>query len=109
MTGFGMLARRHDHAEPGAGVDVDMRIDAALADELQIAQSLEQRRADLGPLPDQHQHLGVAQAMRQRVDVLDVIVPDRDVVALELLEASKRAHRVVIIVEDGDFHRRAFS
>jgi hypothetical protein len=29
--------------------------------------------------------------------------------AVELVEASKRAHRIVIVVEDGDFHRRAFT
>ena len=83
-----MLARRHDDAEPRAGVDIDMRIDAALADQPQLRQPLQQRRADLRALADQHQRLGVAQPLRQRVDVLDVIVPDRDVVAGELAEAT---------------------
>ena len=44
------------------------------------------------------------QALRQHIDVLDVIVPDRDVVAGELAEAVERAHRVEIIVEDRDLH-----
>ena len=57
--------------QPRAGLDVDVRIDAALADEPEIGQALEQRRADLGALADQHQHLGVAQALGERVDVLD--------------------------------------
>ena len=39
--------------------------------------------------------------------VLDVIVPDLDVVPRELGEAPQGADRVVIIVEDGDFHRKA--
>ena len=43
----GVLVRRHDDAEPRAGLDVDVRIDAALADELELGQALEQRRADL--------------------------------------------------------------
>ena len=89
-------------------VDVDVRIDAALADQPQIGQALEQRRADLGALADQHQHLGVAQAPGQRVGVLEVVVPDGDVVADELVEAGQRADGVVIVVEDGDFHERGF-
>ena len=86
----GMLARRHDDAEPRAGVDVDVRIDAALADQPELRQPLEQRRADLRALADQHQRLGVLQALGERVDVLDVVVPDRDVVAVELAR-SRRA------------------
>ena len=42
-----VLARRDDDAEPRAGVDVDVRIDAALADQPELGQPLEQRRADL--------------------------------------------------------------
>ncbi len=99
-----MLARGDDDAEPRAGVDVDMRIDAALADQLQLWQSLQQRRADLRALADQHQRFGVAQPLRQHVDVLDVIVPDRHVVAVELPEAVERPDRVEIVVEDGDLH-----
>ena len=95
-----MLARRHHDAEPGAGVDVDMRIDAALADQLELGQPLQQRRADLRALADQDQRLGVLQAVGQRIDVLDVVVPDRDVMAVELAEARKRPHRVVIVVEN---------
>ena len=90
----GVLARRHDHAEPRAGVDVDVRIDAALADQPQLGQPLEQRRADLRALADQHQRLGVVQALGQRVDVLDVVVPDRDVVARELARSSASVRSV---------------
>ena len=100
----GVHVRRHDDAEPRAGRDVDMRIDAALADQLQLRQLLQQRRADLGALADQHQRLGILQPFRQRVGVLDVIVEDGDVVALELGEARQRPQRVEVIVEDGDLH-----
>ena len=101
-----MLARRHDDAAPRAGVDVDMRIDAALADQPELRQALEQRRADLRAFADQHQRLGVAQALGQGVDILDVIVPDRHVVAGELAEAGQGAQGVVVIVEDRDFHEQ---
>src|SRR6185437_15224402 len=87
--------------------DIDMRIDAALADEAEIGQALEQGRADLRPLADQHQRLGIAQAPRQRFNVLDVIVPDGDVVPVELGEAGQRAQRVEIVVEYGDPHAPA--
>ena len=100
----GVLARRDDHAEARAGVDVDVRVDAALADEPQLRQALEERRADLGPLADQDQHLGVAQALGERVDVLDVVVPDGDVEGRELAEAGERAERVEVVVEDRDLH-----
>ena len=99
-----MLARRDDDAEPGAGGDVDMRIDAALADQPEVGQTLQQRGPDLGALADQHQRLGRRQPLGQLIDVLDMIVPDRDLVAIELAETVERPHRVVIIVEDRDLH-----
>ena len=99
-----MLAGRHDNAEPGAGIDIDMRKDAALADQFQFRQPLQKRRAYLRALADQHQRLGILQAFRQHIDVLDVIVPDGDVVSRQLAEAVEGAHRVEIIVEDRDLH-----
>ena len=64
-------------------------IDAALADQPEIGQPLEQRRADLGALADQHQRLGRLQPRGQRIHVLHVIVPDRDLVPVELAEAGR--------------------
>ena len=75
-------------------------IDAALADQLQFRQPLQQRGANLRALADQHQRFGVAQALGQHVDVLDAIVPDLDVVARELAEAIEGAQRVENLVED---------
>ena len=60
--------------------------------------------ADLRALADQHQRLGIPQAFRQRIDILDVIVPDGDVVSGQLAEAIEGAQRVEIIVEDRDLH-----
>ena len=55
-----MLARRDNDAQSGAGIDIDMRIDAALADKFEIVQALEQRRANFRPLADENQDLGIA-------------------------------------------------
>ncbi len=46
---------------PGTRVDVDVRIDAALADELQLWKALEQPSGDSGPLANKHQRLGLPQ------------------------------------------------
>ena len=99
-----MLARGHDHAAPGAGIDVDVREHAALTDELELVQAIEQRRANLRALAYQHQRLGVLQPLGERVDVLHMIIPDLDVVACQLGEAGKRTQGVVIVVEYRDFH-----
>ena len=77
---------------------------AALADEPQLGQALEQGRADLRALAVQHENLGVAQPLAQRVDILDMVGPQRDIVSGELGEARQRADRIEIIVENGDLH-----
>src|SRR5579862_6941857 len=81
-----------------------MRIDAALADEAQPGQPLEERRADLRALPDQHQSFGRGEALRERVGILDVVVPDDDLMRSELAEALQGAHGVKVIVENRDLH-----
>ena len=73
----GMLIRRHDHAAARARVDVDVRVDAALADQPEPVQPIEQRRANRGPFANQDQRLGVLQALGERVGVLDMISPRR--------------------------------
>ena len=78
-----LIGRDHD-AVPRAGVDVDVGIDAALADQTQPRQALDQRRSDGRALADQHQDLGLGQALGQPVEILDVVVPDLDVVSSEL-------------------------
>jgi len=88
----------------GASVDIDMRVNAALTDQFQRVEPRDERRADLGAFTDQHQGVGIAQSLREHVEILNMVVPDRDVVARELLEAIERAQGVEIVVEDGDFH-----
>ena len=50
-----------------------------------------------------------AQPLGERVDVLDVVVPDRDLVPVELAEARQRAQRVEVVVEDRDLHGCIFA
>jgi len=42
------------------------------------------------------------QSLGERVDLLDVVVPDLDLVPRQLREAVERAQRVEVVVEDGD-------
>ena len=100
-----VLARRHDDAKSRARRDVDVRVDAPLADEPECGQPFEQRRLDLRPLADEDQCLGVPQPLRQHADILDMIVPDRDIMACEHAEARQRSKGVVVVVEDRNFHR----
>ena len=101
-----MLARRDDDAERRARIDIDMRVNAALTDEREIPQPLQQRRADRGALAYQHQHVGVTQSFAQNLGVLYVVVPDRDFIACELVEAIEAAQGVEVVVENGDVHDR---
>ena len=79
-----------------------MRVDAALADEPELVQPMQQRRADLGPLAYQHQRFRIPQSFGQRIDILDMIVPDFDFVTCHLFEAVESAKRIVIVVQNGD-------
>jgi hypothetical protein len=99
-----MQAGRYDDAAPGAGVDIDVRVYAALADEFQFVEAVEKWSADLGALPDQYQRFSIFQTLHENIDVLNVVVPDGDVVGCELFETGKGAEGVVVVVEDGDLH-----
>ena len=101
-----MLVRRDDDAVLRARVDVDVRIDAALTHQPQLRQPLDERPADRRAFADQDQRFGLGQALRERINVVDMIVPDRDLVAVELAEAVEGAQGVEVVVEDGDVHRK---
>ncbi|MNC91542.1 hypothetical protein D3C83_78250 [compost metagenome] len=81
-----------------------MRIDAALADQPQLVEPIEQGRADFRALAYQHQRLGIFQPLRERFDVLNVIVPDFNFMPAHFAETLQGADGVVIIVEYGDLH-----
>src|SRR5207247_1962092 len=78
---------------------------AALADQPKRGQAFEQRRTDLGSLPEQHHHLEGPEALGQRLELLNVVVEDGHVVRRQLLEARQRPQRVEVVVEDRDLHR----
>jgi len=63
-----------------AGLDIDVRVDAALADESELRQPAQQRGADLGALANEHERFGIAESLGEGVDVIDVICPDLHVV-----------------------------
>jgi len=100
-----MLTRGDDDPQSRAGVDVDVRIHAALADQPKRGQAFEQRRTDLGSLPEQHQHLERPQALGERLELLNMVVENGHVMRRQLLEARQRPQRVEVVVEDRDLHR----
>src|SRR5262249_27631092 len=93
-----------DDAALAAGGDVDVRIDAALADQPQARQPLDQRAGDRGPLPEEHQRLDVGEPPGQRLGLVDVVVPDGHVVPAELREARQGTERIEPVVENRDLH-----
>ncbi len=94
--------------KPGAGVDVDVGVHAALADQAQIRQPLQQRSSDRGAFTNEYQRFAVAQTVGELVDILHVIGEDRYLMAVQLLEALQRAQRVEVVVEDCDPHASSF-
>ena len=102
--GAGVHVRAHHDPEARAGVDVDVGIDASLADQAQLRQPLEQWGAYLGALADQDERLAVVQPRGELVDVLDVIVEDSHVVSGEPVEAAQGSQRVEVVVQDRNPH-----
>ena len=66
-----MHVRGDRDAEPCAGLHVDVRVDAALADQPQVGQTLEQRRADLGALPDQDESIEALQSLGEGIGLVE--------------------------------------
>src|SRR4051812_30406135 len=62
-----MLARRYDNAEAGAGGDIDMWVDAALADQLQFRQPLEQPRLYFRALANEHEYFNILEALGEHI------------------------------------------
>jgi hypothetical protein len=100
----GVLARGHDDAQARAGFDVDMWINAALADQFEPGEPFEQGIANFRALADKHNALGLLQARSKRIAVLHVIVPDRDLMAVQLVETREGAQRVEVIVKNCNLH-----
>src|SRR6266513_3676180 len=100
----GMLIGRYDDAATGTRVDVDVRVDTALADEPKCVEAFEQRPADLRTLANQHKHLRVPEARGELVDILCVVVPNPYFVPVELVKAWERTKGVEIVVENRNLH-----
>ena len=81
-----------------------MRVHAALADELQFVQAIEKSGLNPGALADEHQGFCIFEPGRQSVDILNVVVPDCDVVTIQFLETGQGAQRIVVIVKYRDLH-----
>jgi hypothetical protein len=84
-----------------------VRIGADLADDAEFGKAREQRLLDGSALADQGQRLGVLEPLGEHVDVLGVVVPDRDVVAGGLAEGGERFHHILIVVEYRDVHNES--
>src|SRR5688500_14957734 len=93
----------------GARFNIYVRINAALGDELELAQTLDQWGADRRALANQHERLGVLQPLGQDIDVLGVLVPDFDIVSGELGERREMPDRVEVVVEDRYIHEFVMS
>src|SRR5262249_28112796 len=106
--GEGRMTRMHvrgdDDAAPGAGIEIDVRPYAALRNQAQLVEALDERRADRRALADQNQCLGGLQPLGEAVHILGVVVPDLDVVPRELPEGRQMADRVEEVVQYRDFH-----
>src|SRR2546421_5073664 len=90
--------------KPGAGPDIDVWIDTALADQAQLRQAFQKLRLNLGSFPEKHEHFAVMEPLRQNIDRRGVILPDRDLMAVQFLETLQGSERVMVVVQDGDFH-----
>src|SRR5262249_15360701 len=71
-------------------------------------QTFEQGRGDLRPLSYEYESVAVGEAPGELVEVLDVVVEDRHVMAGELVEAREGAEGVEPVVEDDDVHVSSF-
>ena len=77
-----------------------MRIDASLTDQLESWKSLEEGASNQRTLANQHQHVCMLQTMGKNFDVLDVIIPNRDIVLREQSKTWQAAQCVEIIIQN---------
>src|SRR4029453_6626366 len=99
-----MLVRRHNHAAPSARVDLDVRIHTALANQSELVQTIEQWSSDVRALTDENECLGIFQPLGKRVDVLDVVIPDLDLMPVQLPETGEGPQCVEVVIENRDLH-----
>jgi len=99
------LARSHDHPAARTGFQIDVAAGApGLGDQFQMRQVLEQFGRDAGALADEHQAIGLREALRQFVDPGDGVTVDGHLVSGHIREAREAAHRVLVVIRNDDFH-----
>jgi len=101
----GVEVRAHRHPKSRTRFDVDVRIGAALADQAQVREAVQQRCADLGPFADEDQRVEAPKPLGEDLGVLHMIGEDGDLMARQLLKARQRAQGVQPVIEDRDLHR----
>jgi hypothetical protein len=97
------VGRNHD-PKPSAGPDIDVWIDTALADQAKLGQTFQKWSLNPGSFPEKHKHFGVMEPIRQNIYSRGVILPDRDLMAVQLLETFQGSERVMVVVQDCYFH-----
>ena len=94
----------HDDPVPRAGVDIDVGIHAALADQPQRREPLDQRAGDRGSFSDEDDRVKRSEPLCQSLDRPDVVREHGHVMGGEFGVARQRAQCVEVIVEDCDLH-----
>ena len=74
-----------------AGIYVDLRIVAALTDQREVWEAFQKWCADFRPFADQDQCVLILQPVGEGLRFLKMIIPDRYIMPVELLEAIERA------------------
>lgn len=87
-----------------AGFQIDVRIDASLADQLEIRQLFDKFAVNFGTFPDENENFGISQSLRKPVVVLEVIIPDRHLMGLQLGETVEFSNGVEVVIENSDIH-----
>jgi hypothetical protein len=98
---------RNDDAAPGAGVHVDVRIHAHLADDPEPVEPRDETRRNGRSFAQQRQCLCILKPIDEDFHDLSVIVPDGHIMVGDLAEAIESSDGVLVIVEDRDIHSLA--
>ena len=88
----------------GAGLHIDMRIDAALRDQLQVGKLFDELAGDGCALAEQNNRVEPPKARRQPGHIRLVVGEYGDVDPVEPGKAGKTAKRVEPVIKDGEFH-----
>ena len=98
-------ARGDRNPELGAGRKID-HLGAATdqRDELQIRQPFQQSPGELGPFPDRHDNVGVAQVLDELVQAVRRLAIAHDVMVADQREAWELTDQILIVIRNNDLH-----